>query len=78
MCINIFTWTFSKTTCTKFCKDEVYIVFCLHTPDALKELSQKYNERAQVFEDFHVRLHELSPLEVLKEFTDLYKSWLIR
>ena len=52
---------------------KVYIVFCLHTPDALKELSKKYNERTQVFEDFHIGLHELSPLEVLKEFIDLYK-----
>ena len=51
-------------------------MFSAHTPDALEELSMKlkYNERTQVFEDLHARLHELSPLE--GEFTDLYKSCL--
>ena len=40
------------------------------------QLSKMYNERTQVFEDFHIRLHELSSLQVLRELTDLYKSWL--
>jgi len=55
---------------------KVYHDFCPRTPDALKELSKMYNERTQVFEDFHIRLHELSSLEALREFTDLHKSWL--
>jgi len=48
------------------------------TADSLKELSMKYSERAQAFEDLHARLHEISPLEAVREFTDLYKSCLNR
>jgi len=39
---------------------KVHHDFCPCTPDALKELSKMYNERTQVFEDFHIRLQELS------------------
>ena len=58
----------------------MYDISALAHLDALKELSKKYNEKTQVFEDLelHARLHELSPLEAVREFTDLHKPCLNR